>query len=383
MIHARRPRRLARAAGRQGCPIMTLSPIFRSEEAVRLLHEHGVIARLAPALQLQMEGVLTVQGDLAEVIGPRFRLEDSDGAPAAAPVTRGSDPMLAYLQDYFFLTLFLAIFKELGIVPERLPFYAQLDFCIMGTITAADDLFDGQDKTHLPLRPASGALYGAILQLMCFERLTRRVGDRAASWLPAERFADIQRGLLDLMAEIGILEGSEERGVGEIPTPEDMIRKVHAVRGGMLFGLAMVAPEILESGQTLAKLRPAGQAVRALGTAFQIVDDLTDFEFDLTRKSHNLLVSRIHHCGSPEEKAKLARLWAGEPAEPGLVEGLFAGSARAVLEEAYRQARASLTTLAGLGFWFPPELADQVVHAIVGLDGVARMQGLAASEKAQ
>jgi hypothetical protein len=361
---------------------MTLSPVFRSEEAVRLLQEHGIIERLAPALQLQMEGVQAVQADLAEVIGPRFRLDGDDGNPMPASAREG-DPLLVYLQDYFFLTLFLAIFKELGIDPERLPFYAQLDFCIMGTITAADDVFDGQDKTHLPLKPASGVLYGAILQLMCFERLTRRVGDRAAAWLPAERFVAIQRGLLDQMAEIGILEGSEERGVGKIPTPEEMIRRVHAVRGGLLFGLAMVAPEILESGETLAKLRPAGQAVRALGTAFQIVDDLTDFEFDLTRHSHNLLVSRIHHHGTHEEKAKLARLWMGEAAEPGLVEGLFAASARAVLEEAYRQARASLKTLAGLGFWFPPELADQVVHAIVGLDGVARMQSILTPEAAQ
>jgi hypothetical protein len=352
---------------------MTLSPVFRSEEAVRLLHEHGIIERLAPALALQMEGVQAVRDDLPAVIGPRFR---KDPGAEAARAPRDGDPALNYLQDYFFLTLFLSIFRELGVAEERLPFYAQLDFCIMGTITAADNLFDDQDKSHLPLAAASGPRYGAILQLMCFERLTRRAGDRAAAWLPAEKFAAVQRGLLDLMAEIGVLEGSEEAGVDEILSPEEMIRRVHEVRGGLLFGLAMVAPQILESGETLARLRPAGEAIRRLGTAFQIVDDLTDFEFDIARRSHNLLVARIRSHGSPEERACLDRLWAGEPAEPGLVEGLFADSARAVLEEAYREARASLGVLNGLGFWFPPALADQVVHAIVGLDGVARMQGL-------
>jgi hypothetical protein len=112
------------------------------------------------------------------------------------------------------------------------------------------------------------------------------------------------------------------------------------------------------------------------------VDDLTDFEFDLTRRSHNLLVSQIHHHGTEAEKACLTGLWNGQPATPGLVEGLFADSARAVLELARAEARASLTALAELGFWFPPHLADEVVHAIVGLDGVARMDRLVSPDRA-
>jgi hypothetical protein len=354
---------------------MTLSPVFRSEEAVRLLREQGILDRLAPTLQMQMDGVLTVRRDLEHVIGEAFRDEGDAGGDG-----RGDDPFLSYLQDYFFLTLFLAVFRELGIAEERVPFYAQLDFCIMGTITAADNLFDDQDKTHLPLKTGRGARYLAILQLMCFERLTRRVGDRAGTWLATEKFAEVQRELLNLMAEIGQLEGSEENGVTEIPTPETMLERVHQVRGGHLFGLAMVAPRLLESGEAAERLLVAGEAIRRLGTAFQIVDDLTDFEFDLTRRSHNLLVARIHHHGTAEERGRLAELWAGAPAEAGLVEGLFAASARAVLETAYREARGSLTMLAELGFWFPPELAEQVVHAIVGLDGVGRMQSLQGSE---
>jgi geranylgeranyl pyrophosphate synthase len=161
-----------------------------------------------------------------------------------------------------------------------------------------------------------------------------------------------------------------------------MLRRVHQVRGGHLFGLAMVAPRLLEGGKTAERLLVAGEAIRRLGTAFQIVDDLTDFEFDLSRRSHNLLVARIHHHGSAAERALLAELWAGAAAEPGLVEGLFADSARAVLADAYNEARASLKTLEELGFWFPPSLAEQVVHAIVGLDGVARMQGILQPEKA-
>jgi hypothetical protein len=126
-------------------------------------------------------------------------------------------------------------------------------------------------------------------------------------------------------------------------------------------------------GERVALAEPA---VARLGTAFQIVDDLTDFEFDLGRRSHNLLTSQIYHHGSPAEREALAGFRAGGEVEEGIVETLFGNAARAVLERAYVEARASFRQLADLGHWFEPELADEVVHAIVGLDGVARMEVL-------
>ena len=73
--------------------------------------------------------------------------------------------------------------------------------------------------------------------------------------------------------------------------------------GGALFALAFVAPGVLEKGDVKRKLADAETAIAQLGTAFQIVDDLTDFEFDVRRKSHNLLVSQIHHLGTQAERA--------------------------------------------------------------------------------
>jgi hypothetical protein len=213
---------------------------------------------------------------------------------------------------------------------------------------------------------------------MCFERLLRGVLDRgidAATVLPEQRVV-VQRSLLDRMASIGALEGSEEGGVEEIPSPEEMVERVHRVRGGALFALAFAAPSVLERGDVADRIAAAEPAVARLGTAFQIVDDLTDFEFDLGRRSHNLLTSRIHHHGTVEEKEALAGFWRGEPVQEGTVESIFRESARVVLELAYEEARASFSALAGLGHWFDARLAEQVVHAIVGLDGVARMEAL-------
>ncbi|MEQ1857709.1 MAG: class 1 isoprenoid biosynthesis enzyme [Longimicrobiales bacterium] len=360
---------------------MTLSPVFRSREAVLLLEQQGVWMRLAPDMEAQADGVRAVYADLETVLGAEFRT-----APPHVPVAAEMQTPagLKFLQDYFFLILFRSIFGALGVGRDRLRAYTELNFCIKGTITAADNLFDDQAKSLLPLDERAGPRFMSILQLMAFERLARRVLDRAegAHVLTAAEREAVQRGLLDRMARIGALEGSEEGGVSSIPTPDEMVESVHRVRGGALFALAFVAPSVLERGDVGHKLAQAETAVAQLGTAFQIVDDLTDFEFDLGRRSHNLLVSQIHHLGTDDERATLQRL-RGDGAGPNggdLVEQHFKDSARAVLDRAYAEARAAFQGLHALGFWLEPALAEDVVHAIVGLDGTRRMEALTGSD---
>jgi hypothetical protein len=357
---------------------MTLSPVFRSPAAVRLLREEGIWEGLSPSISGQADAVTVIRNDVRELVDERFLTDDH---PPPAPGDTESEHALEFLQEYFFLILFRSLFESLGVSDERLRYYSELNFCVKGTITAADNLFDDQAKSLLPLRDETGPRFLSILQLMAFERLMRRAGDRAVSRgvITAEQRDRVARGLIDLMAEIGELEGSEEGGVEEIPPPDEMVRAVHRVRGGALFALSFVAPRILEEGATAAVLSRAEPSIARLGTAFQIVDDLTDFEFDLSRRSHNLLVSEIRHHGSEEERAALDRLWNGGSApDGGMVEGVFRRSARVVLERAYDEARTSFRELGDLGFWIPPSLADEIVRAIVGMDGVARMETLSA-----
>jgi hypothetical protein len=354
---------------------MTLSPVFRSATAVRLLEERGVWRRLAPDIAAQADAMRVLYADLREVLGPEFVAADQR-LPTAADALRPEG--LPFLQEYFFLILFRSIFGSLGISEDRLRLYTELNFCIKGTITSADNLFDDQDKSLLPLLPVAGSRFLSILQLLSFERLLRRALERgeSAGLLDGEQRDAVLRGLLDRMASIGALEGSEEGGVDDIPDPDRMVEAVHRVRGGALFALAFEAPGVLETGEPARRVAAAAPAVARLGTAFQIVDDLTDFEFDLGRRSHNLLASQIHHHGRAEERDALARLRMGGPARPGLVEDVFRDSARAVLERAYEEARAAFRSLAELGHWLEVDLADEVVHAIVGFDGVARMEAL-------
>lgn len=358
---------------------MTLSPVFRSAKAVQLLAEQGVWEGLAPDMEAQAEAVRRVYADLDAVIGERFRTAPPH-VPSADEVTTPEG--LHFLQEYFFLILFRSIFRSLGVPEERLQAYSELNFCIKGTITAADNIFDDQAKSLLPLADHAGPRFMSILQLMSFERLLRTVLDRAVrrGVIAADDVAPIQKALIDRMAEIGVLEGSEEGGVDAIPTPDAMVESVHRVRGGALFALAFAAPAVLEQGALAEKMERAEEAIARLGTAFQIVDDLTDFEFDVGRRSHNLLVSQIHHEGTASERAAFEPLWAGGPVPGGVVEEAFPHAARAVLERAYVEARSAFATFAEMGHWFDPALADEVVHAIVGLEGVARMEALTAGE---
>ncbi len=335
--------------------------------------------RLAPDIQAQADAVRVLYADFPEVLGAAFRGPEPH-VPTAGEALGPEG--LHFVQEYFFLILFRSIFVSLGVSDARLRLYAELNFCIKGTITAADNLFDDQDKRLLPLAPVAGSRFLSILQLMSFERLLRRTLDRGQHTFVvdgAQRDA-ILKTLLDRMAGIGALEGSEEGGVDEIPSPDDMVERVHRVRGGALFALAFAAPAVLEEGELAGRVQAAEPAVARLGTAFQIVDDLTDFEFDLGRRTHNLLTSQIHHYGTETERGALARLREGDGVPTGVVESLFRESARAVLERAYVEARASFRGLSALGHWFQTDLADQVVEAIVGLDGVARMETLTSPE---
>jgi hypothetical protein len=191
---------------------MTLSPVFRSREAVELLAERGVWTRLAGDMAAQADAVRAVYGDLEGVLGEEFR-KAPPHVPDAGEMTTLTG--LAFLQEYFFLILFRSIFGAIGVGRDRLRMYTELNFCIKGTITAADNLFDDQAKSLLPLAERAGSRFMSILQLMAFERLSRKVLDRGEAGglvMAAERDL-VQRGLLDRMARIGTLEGSEEGGV--------------------------------------------------------------------------------------------------------------------------------------------------------------------------
>jgi hypothetical protein len=352
---------------------MTLSPVFRSEEAVRILESEGIWRQLDPAAIGQAHAVATVKRDLLKVLDAKFV-----DAAALARLESGKPVEVEFVQEFFFLILFRSVLQTLGVKTADLEFCSELNFCIKGTITAADNLFDDQDKALLPLKAGEGARFRSILQMLAFERLSIRALDRGVSAGSISRASaeQFQKELLSCLTAIGALEGSEEDGVDSVPEPDAMIDKVHRVRGGALFELAFIAPRLLQASVDSERLSRAQRAISKLGTAFQIVDDVTDFEVDLVNGSNNLLISQITHHGSAEEQMSLKALRNGTSGHSDVVSGLFADSGRAVIEMGEEHARESLEELQALGFWFRPELSGHLVRAIVGQDGVERMRAL-------
>ncbi|MFC1671692.1 class 1 isoprenoid biosynthesis enzyme [Planctomycetota bacterium] len=347
---------------------MTLDPVFRSKEAVDQIKADGFLQNMADSYEAHQKAIRHIHGLMPDVLDRRYLREPED-----------DEGEIEFLQNHFFLILFHSVFNTIGPSPERMLFYSRLNFCIKGIVTAGDNLFDDEAKKLLPLDvDDAGTRFASILQMLCFDRLIHRVCDDAVAdgCFTRDQAIAVHRGLLDRLASIGTLEGSEEKGVDEILTVDDMIEKVHRVRGGSLFSLAFVAPLILEDGDVRDRFEKAEQAIRDLGTAFQIVDDLTDFEFDLTRKSHNIVFAAAHHSEDEAERAAITRLLDGEQPEPNMVETVFRSCAASVLDRARGEGRSAFTQLAELGFWFPPEHSDRLIHAIVGIEGVGRMESL-------
>ena len=351
---------------------MTLDPVFRSARAVKLIEELGFIERVSVPISIHADAMQFVHGQLPEIIGDEWIDHDPDQ----------ENNHLEFLQRNFFLILFLSVFEQLGCERARLDLYARLDLCIKGIITAGDNLFDDQNKQMLPLQFSDGGTrFPSILQMLCFTRLVERVLNAGveASTITREQADQFQRSFLTNIASIGALEGSEESGVDEIIPVEHMIDKVHRVRGGALFSLAFIAPDLLEDDNIAQTLAIARDAIIKLGVAFQIVDDITDFEFDLTRNSHNILTAYAYHSENEGERALIREMLKTKTTDGQVVELAFPDATQAALKRARDEVRSAFEGLKGTGFWIAPDKADLFVEAIVGIEGVERIEHIGES----
>jgi hypothetical protein len=330
---------------------MTLNPVFRSESSLNFLKEQGYYERLIPALEIQQKA----RQNINDLVNEHY-----------SGVFSGSEELEdeRIFENDFFLILFTELSRH-G-YSRFIDWYAKWNYCIRGKITAADNLFDGEEKRTLPHFSSVKGVLGGILELSMYEQLFNYLGKGIHKYDKLKRVLDLE------MLEIGKLEGSEEQGVYSILQPDEMIEGVHRVRGGKLFGLSMIAPRYRES--TKEKYWSAvGGGLNDLGTAFQIVDDITDFEFDLGRKSHNLVVSEVYYNGTKKEKEMFKDLL---PVNIGMdfLESYFLSSSERVVERAYNLARSGFAKLQETGFWFDSKYAEEFVHAILGDKGEERIQ---------
>ncbi len=344
---------------------MTLAPVFRSEEAVKALVERGYLDKMASSIEAQRRALDFLDSLLPEAI---------DRAYVGPSESR--DANITFVQEHFFLVLFHSLFTAMGLSKERLEGYSHLNQCVKGIVVCGDNLFDREAKKALPLKLGQGSIFASLVQMLAFQNLIDLIMDRTCPFYSAADKIEFRRRLLTRLTQIGTLEGSEELGVTEVPEPGRMVDLVHRIRGGELFGLAFIAPEIGERGKNDAGWKTAAEGIRKIGTAFQIVDDLTDFEFDLGRKSHNILVSQIVHQGTAAEKKAYERILAekAHQRDKELVEQHFLDAANGVYSLAVRETEEGFQRLRSLGFWMDPKDAELFVRAIAGDKGFKRIR---------
>lgn len=311
--------------------------------------------------------------EVEEAIQSRFRdLLEPRYQKAATPRAN----RLHYLQKNFFSTLFLSIYRALGIPADRRLFYGQINHCIRGLVTATDNLLDDEYKELLPLNfPEPAIRFKSVMHLLSFDRILEKIGRQAVGdgMLAPARLEPLLDAIFRAMVLIGAEEALEEGGVAEILTPAVVLESVHMYKGGKLLCLAFTAPLLLETERRPA-LTLAETGIYRIGMALQVIDDLTDFYEDLAHHNHNYLVSAVHHQGDKVERERLAVILGQHPPEQSEpVERLFATTLRRVMARAIGEALAGFSALQQAGYWYDERQALMIIRFLFTIRGVGHL----------
>lgn len=287
--------------------------------------------------------------------------------PAAKPPS-----MLKYAQRHFFSTLFLAIYRALGIPEERRLFYGVINHCLRGIVTGADNLLDDEYKEMLPLAfPDKATRFKSIMHILLFERFLHESIDELsqADGINRQAAADLHRAIFAAIVPIGAQEAGEEGGIEEILSPRDILDSVHMFKGGNLLCLAFVAPSLLERDKA-GRIELARQGVFSIGLALQVIDDLTDFYQDIVQGNHNYLVSSVRFNGPADERNRLDAALADRAAGGPPIEKSYPKTVRVVMEEAIGEALKGFALLHQAGFWIDPDMGRTLIRHLFRLRGV-------------
>ncbi|PLX45712.1 MAG: hypothetical protein C0609_02515 [Deltaproteobacteria bacterium] len=273
---------------------------------------------------------------------------------------------LDYLQRNVFSILFLALYSCIGIPERRLDFYGTINHAIRGIVTATDNILDDELKPQLPLAlPAEAPRFTSVMNILLFDRLIAHAKTSANidPLVNALNDMELERALMASLAPIGALEAEEEAGRKCVPTPEEVLSKVHDQRGGNLLRLAFVIPLIVED-ELREKVARGAEGVYLLGMGLQLVDDLVDFGEDLAGGKHNYLHSLLHHTRGHFDADK-----ALEDSGSYGVEALFPEETELVASKAVDEGLKGFGILHDLGFWIDDSSAKALLSRLFDLRG--------------
>lgn len=278
-------------------------------------------------------------------------------------------PLAQYWQRNFFSILFLSIFDALGMPARKRRTYGLILHAVRGIVTAADNILDNECKGAVRLNMNGGVvLPNFVLTLLQQSMLDEIIADVAPDETARRRAS---ADLIGALFEIAREESQEEDDVEIVLSPEDLLDNIHSYRGGRLLQLAFVVPEITEP-EFAGGIRRAREAIHRIGLALQMLDDLTDFGEDITRRNHNILRSWVVHRApdGPTTDQALLDIAEDDLATP---ENIFPQATRDVLSLAVEMALEGFARLRDLGHVIDRAAARELIEIMFRLRGLRRL----------
>jgi hypothetical protein len=278
-------------------------------------------------------------------------------------------PAAQYWQRNFFSILFLSIFDALGMPARKRRTYGLVLHAVRGIVTAADNILDNECKGAVRLDLNGGVvLPNFVLTLLQQSMLDEIIADAAPDETARRRASAALTGAL---FEIAREESQEEEDIETVLSPEELLDNIHSFRGGRLLQLAFVVPEITEP-EFAGGIRRARAAIHRIGLALQVLDDLTDFGEDITRRNHNILRSWVVHRApdGPTTVQSLLDIAEDDLAAP---ETIFPRATRDVLSLAIEMALEGFGRLHDLGHVIDRAAALDLIGMMFRLSGLPHL----------
>lgn len=315
--------------------------------------------------------VLTMSAREDRRIEADFRRRLLDACPAVEGIEfpHLGLPAAQYWQRNFFSILFLSIFDALGMPARKRRTYGLVLHAVRGIVTAADNILDNESKGAVRLNLNGGVvLPNFVLTLLQQSMLDEIIADVAPDETTRRRAS---AALIGALFEIAQEESQEEDDVEIVLSPEDLLDNIHSFRGGRLLQLAFVVPEITEP-EFADGIRWAREAIHRIGLALQVLDDLTDFGEDITRRNHNILRSWVVHR-APDGPTTDQALLDGAEDDLAAPEVLFPLATRDVLSLAIEMALDGFSRLHDLGHVTDRAAALDLIGMMFRLRGLSHL----------
>jgi len=222
-----------------------------------------------------------------------------EGTPQEFSVTLGEFPEeFRSIRRHLFSVLFQSMYSVLGLSWEKRLLYGKLNYLFRIWVTSADNLLDNEDKLTLPIcMTGRGHIMKPVISIMAADRVLQVMLHETlrSGLLTFEQVEVLSRQSLQALLPSAAEESSEEGGIQTRRTPEDILKKIHVLKTGILFNLPFVGPKHIEPGLDRALIKSLELALMNFGVGCQVLDDIRDMSLDLKENRQNYVLSSIFH----------------------------------------------------------------------------------------